>query len=414
MVVPINSWVREHLGLKTTVLRCLRLDYDSALRRDARIYELECHTPDPAPPANTLWAGLDDLMEVARGIPGVCEALKACRSDRSCPDIGRRQWAVPGWWSQATSWVRRTLSGLGLPCPDEITQMRTWERSCIARTGDGQFYFKAVPPMFAHEPRLTRELARWYPRVSPEVVALDEERGWMLLRSAGQRVLEDASDVSLWEETIRTLAQLQIDLSRRVDRLLALGCPDRRLNRLEEHLQALLADDSILRCGSRPLTEDEIRRLRGLGPVLKATCRQLAACSIPPSLEHGDFWAGQVVIPEEGFAFIDWSDSSVSCPFFSMATFLAVQEAYLPGSDLDAPDRLRAAYLREWTAFAPLERLREAFRWAEWLAPIHNAVTYHRFVLPFMETRWEMENMVGFYLRALLKVTSESGLSSDH
>ncbi len=37
------------------------------------------------------------------------------------------------------------------------------------------------------------------------------------------------------------------------------------------------------------------------------------------------------------------------------------------------------------------------------LSPLYSAVTYHQVILPGMEIRWEMENMLAYYLRSLLE-----------
>lgn len=408
VVLPINVWTRERLGVETTVLGCIHLEYDPEQTRDTRVYELECHTPDCTLPNDAAWMPWEHLPELHGTRPRLRETLENWLAQSACPGTPRRAWARPGWWDQASAWTRKALSGRGRPCVSPLIQLRTWERSCVACTGDGEFYFKAVPSMFAHEPKLAHALARWHPEVSAEVVGTDVEQGWFLMKSAGRQVLENVPDAERWEEAARTFARLQIALADRVEGLLELGCPDRRLDRLEGHLDALLADDEVLRCGLSPLSEGEIRQLRGLGPTLKSMCGRLAGCGIPASLEHGDFWAGQVVTRDEGHAFIDWSDSSVSCPFFSMATFLAIQSDTLPEPRDIVPDRLRDAYLSEWSRHAPPEQLREALEVAQWLAPLHNAVTYQRLILPFMEARWEMENMVPFYLRALLSGVHEA------
>ena len=98
--------------------------------------------------------------------------------------------------------------------------------------------------------------------------------------------------------------------------------------------------------------------------------------------------------------FIDWSDCSVSHPFFSLY-FLSDTDIRLP----DVPnvrERLRDAYLQLWTAYEPLPRLIEAYDLAMKLAPLHHALIYQRHILPSMQNQWEMNNMIPFYLRRLI------------
>ena len=65
-------------------------------------------------------------------------------------------------------------------------------------------------------------------------------------------------------------------------------------------------------------------------------------------------------------------------------------------------NRLRDVYLAEWLDYAPMQQLIEAFELAQQLAPLYAALTYHLYILPKMEARWQMESMVTFYLKRLL------------
>jgi hypothetical protein len=64
--------------------------------------------------------------------------------------------------------------------------------------------------------------------------------------------------------------------------------------------------------------------------------------------------------------------------------------------------RLTHAYLEPWTLYAPMKEVQSAFALARVLAPLHFAITYQRDTLPHMESRWEMERMVPYYLAALV------------
>ena len=50
-----------------------------------------------------------------------------------------------------------------------------------------------------------------------------------------------------------------------------------------------------------------------------------------------------------------------------------------------------------------MERLQEAFEEADLLSPLYTALRYYNDVLPNMHQRWEMENMLNYNLRLLLK-----------
>jgi hypothetical protein len=77
----------------------------------------------------------------------------------------RRPWARPEWFAPMEQWIADQLQHVGLARNGPVAQVRTWERSCVLRvsTTSGDVYTKAVPAMFAHEPRFARVLAALQP-----------------------------------------------------------------------------------------------------------------------------------------------------------------------------------------------------------------------------------------------------------
>jgi hypothetical protein len=151
------------------------------------------------------------------------------------------------------------------------------------------------------------------------------------------------------------------------------------------------------------LKPDEIAALRQLEPELQAACVRWEQSGLPLSLEHGDFSAWQVQLDDGSNRFLDWSDSSIAPPFFSMlGVFRDV-----PAQILAVPDargRLRDAYLEGWAELVSPDTAREAFDIAQRLAPLHHALIYAVDILPSMEQRWELAPMAPFYLRMLLNM----------
>ena len=97
------------------------------------------------------------------------------------------------------------------------------------------------------------------------------------------------------------------------------------------------------------LTALEIERLRTRGPELHALCRELDAYGAPACLEHGDFWAANVIATERGLVLIDWEDATLSHPFLSAYLLLtSLDYADAIGDKAAARDRIRRAYLGPW------------------------------------------------------------------
>jgi hypothetical protein len=158
------------------------------------------------------------------------------------------------------------------------------------------------------------------------------------------------------------------------------------------------------------LSDLQIDELRSHAPTLKAMCEELASIGIPYTLEHGDFWGGNIAVTDKRFIFFDWSFSCVAHPFFSLGA-LAPDPDYMPRVP-GAALRLRDAYLKEWAGYGAKWELLKAFELAQPLGFLHSALTHYKYVLPGLEpkARSEMENMVGFYLRLVLEHKSHRAM----
>lgn len=390
----INQMMRNQLGIDVTVLRCVHDDYKTEARR-VYIYALENHSPTWEPPANGRWFGRDELDNLTLTAPEHRSALESWFAEvegDNIPEI--LPWQRTGWFDETTAWIHAQLNRLGFTAVGLIEQFRTWELSCILRvtTTVGDLYFKAVPS--AREPLLTQALAEQYPIHIPTILAVDTEWHWMLMRDMGGKLLYEVSDTARWEEALRIYAQIQLDLVERVDDLIALGCPERRLDRLSEQIEPLFADTHAMMPGEpEDLSASEIEELRVLTPQFKAMCAELANYGMPYTLEHGDLWPGNIIVTDENCIYFDWADSSIAHPFFSLLPFFELGDS-LP----DIPDiraRLRNAYLEPWTIYEPMPRLIEAFELSQTLAALHYALD------AYIKSEWIW--LVPWYLKMVLR-----------
>jgi hypothetical protein len=293
----------------------------------------------------------------------------------------------PGWLERASAWIHGELARRGILVVGTIEQphVRPWSTVLRVPTEEGALFFKATSPLTAHEPALVETLARWRLDCVPELLAVDRERGWMLMRDAGERlreIIRSTRDMRRWYPALSRYAELQSELAGRQQELLALGVPDRRLSLLPAKYEQLLSDAEALGL-DRPagLTAEQYERLRALAGRVGALCTQLAEYAIPETLHHGDFHDANVFVRDGHFVFIDWGDSCLAHPFFSLRTALVSAEISL-GLEENAPalQPLCDAYLDAWTSYEPPERLRRAYDLARRLASINGALTWHRIV----------------------------------
>jgi hypothetical protein len=280
------------------------------------------------------------------------------------------QWTSPDWLAEATAWIRERAVVSG-----EIEQphVRWWSTALRVPTADGDLYFKAVAPVHRFEAGLTARLAELQPRRVPELIDVDDERGWMLMRDGGTRLrelIETPADLHHWEKLLPACAQLQIEVAPCADEFLALGVPDERLSVLPDHLHTLL--------GARPagLSSNEHERLSVRMPEIEAMCRELAAVGIPETIQHDDLHDGQVFFQDSRYLVFDWGDSCVSHPFHSLTVVLRAI-AWKLDLEPGGPElqRLRDAYLEPFG-----DGLADAADLAYRTGTIARALAWHRMV----------------------------------
>jgi hypothetical protein len=218
-------------------------------------------------------------------------------------------------------------------------------------------------PALALEARIVAVISSRRPEVVPPPLALDAERGWLLLRDAGtmlRDVVARERSVEPWLEVLSLYGGLQRSCEADVPALLAAGCPDLRLPVLPGRLAALadeLADDP-----AEGLSAPELTALRDSVLRVEAWCGQLAALGIPDSVQHDDLNDGQVFLGDGHVAILDWADACVTHPFLSLSVALEGVIAWGPDDVAGSVDLspFRDAYLARFVDLASTDELRAA------------------------------------------------------
>jgi len=206
--------------------------------------------------------------------------------------------------------------------PIELVHERPWSTVCRVPVEAGAAWFKACNEVQAFEPRLSAELFSRWPELVGEVLAYDERRAWLLVADAG-KPLDRA--VEPWLELLPRYAELQRGEAAHASDHVASGVPELGVSSLPARYVDLLERDLPV----------EFPRLAGFEEL----CTELAAAGIPETIQHDDLHRKNVHERDGRLRVLDWGDSSVSHPFFSLAvTFRFVGESA----------RLRDAYLEPW------------------------------------------------------------------
>jgi Phosphotransferase enzyme family len=163
-------------------------------------------------------------------------------------------------------------------------------------------------------------LAERRPDAVPPLLAVDLERGWMLMADAGERLREIVArerSLERWLDILPLYAGVQVDLAPRAEELVSLGVPDMRLAVLPARFEAFL--DEV----GPSLGDDElVGRARAVVPWVREAAAELATHGIPETVQHDDFHDGQVFVKDGRYLLMDWGDACVSHPFFTLSVTL--------------------------------------------------------------------------------------------
>ncbi|HEY6201627.1 MAG TPA: aminoglycoside phosphotransferase family protein [Candidatus Limnocylindria bacterium] len=276
----------------------------------------------------------------------------------------RARWARPGGPAHDLAWADEQLIAVGRPRLRPAIQMKTWNLSSIWRlpTSDGDVWFKAVPPFFAHEGAVIHALAA---PTLPPLVAFDD---------LGRTLLEDVPGEVQFRAPperhaamIDALVELQAGTLDRIGELLAAGAPDWRAAPF-----ALAAADVVER-GGVGLDTDQRRILDRLVASLDDRFSALAECGIPDTFVHGDFHTGNVRWTDAGPVIFDWGDCGIGNPLFDLPAF---------DRNLAAEHRpaARARWIEQWTLKAPGSDAARAVALIAPIAAVRLAVIYQVFL----------------------------------
>lgn len=291
------------------------------------------------------------------------------------------EWTSPEFLARARAWIaeRATVTG-------EIEQPHDewWSTVLRVPTSEGTLWFKAVSmPEHAFEVPLTALLARLQPDRVPALVAVDVERGWLLMRDGGTRLREAGASVEHWERVLPECAEVQIALAPHRPELLAMGVPNEELATLPLRVEAILErPDALLLDQPEGLTAAERDRALAALPELDAMCRELAGYGIPETIQHDDLHDGNVFVDGDRHRIFDWGDACVSHPFHTLTVALRAAAWKLDlepgGADVLG---LRDAYLEPFAPYGTREKLRAAAELAYRTGTLARAHAWHRYVL---------------------------------
>jgi hypothetical protein len=362
----LNQQITHKCGLR--VVSILPLEIEPAT---ANYHVAEMISPETPLPGGASWADLASLARDAfqdrKDFDAVTDGLKS--ASRPATELG--PFSSFGWFENLAKWVEDTTVSHGLSWNGNFEQFHAAASFSLIRfeASPHAIWFKAVGEPNTREYQITQTLAERQPGFVPRVLAVRPEwNGWLAEECPG-KTLDAISDVTLWHQAARALAQLQIESVPHRDALLCAGA---------HPLPSVLSDTAIerfLRVSRELFLERPSYEALGICVddliAIAARGRQvlnlLGALDIPEAVGHLDLNAGNVIVAPGHCAFLDWAEAYIGFPFL---TFEYLLQAFRRKIGRDSPDEsgVAEAYLSAWEHSLSRTVVREAWTLTPFLA----------------------------------------------
>jgi len=267
-----------------------------------------------------------------------------------------------GWFRGLRDWTAQIIRPLGLHLSDSFRQYNASPSFNLIRfeTTGSAVWFKGVGEPNRREFPITVKLAELFPSFMPEVLGTKSEWNGWLSREVQGKNLGEAKDLALWEQAAADLARLQIESISESESILQLGTHDLRFDALSPAIEPFFdvvgrVMDEQPKVPPAILSREELSLLRVLvGDALTL----LADLRIPNTLGHLDLNPGNILVSGHRCIFLDWAETYVGHPFFSLEYLLA---HFGRGVDANPYDRSRMvdAYTAPWRRMVSNDRITE-------------------------------------------------------
>jgi Phosphotransferase enzyme family len=361
--------VSELVGEPVTLLRANAAAWGSGFDVTALIAEVG---PLSGEPDGFCWVLLSDRDIEAIDPAWARASMRSWARERMAgwSDL-RPQWSRPGWLAEAAQWMREQMAVTGYRDPEVPRIRHLWGISVVlsAASGTGSAFLKCSGDRFRHEGRMTQALAGRSQGYLPDVLAVEPERGWLLMRDLDAPLLGDQPE-SMWVLGLDALAGLQQEWLGRTGDLLAAGAELRPLCQLADWVKGTALDAGFM---DRVAPQVRGAWLESV-PAMVEACTSLDRIGPGTSLVHGDFHPWNVVAGQGGPRIFDWTDAAVAHPFLDLVTYV------MRTGDLALRRYLLQRYLGLWSRYLSSDDLQAAGQLALVAGALYQARSYSQLI----------------------------------
>lgn len=377
----INDFLYKNYGIKTNVLRAYKQI------ENIRIYEVEfIEEVTESFTTNYIW--LDILRD-----PNYDYLNNQDQKILKCwlldPTPAFLPWFKAGWRGGMEQKVNDELNE-----DLQFEQVRSWERSTLYKifSTHRNYYLKAVPDVFKHELMMSNYLSQHYPSSVPELIMIDHENQWYIMEEMHGPLLGNSKQLYHWRQALYKLIEIQKKSVLNLRLLKDMKLPERPITTIvKQYLKLSL--EQIYQTGY--LKEDLYNELLNEVPNIIKKCNRIEKTNVPSTIEHGDFFGGNVIIHNNEPIIYDWSDSTLSHPFLSIIVLL--DEVRNLFTYVEA-NQLLDEYISQWTDYDSKENLYSEYNIIKKLAPCYYLTLYQTFIFPEFRENWEKEQIIKDYI----------------
>jgi hypothetical protein len=305
---------------------------------------------------------------------------------------GEQLWSTPEWQEQALSWVDSHLANHGYQRSGGLARQRVqpWATVLKIPTDHGTVWMKAAAPSTAFEIRLYPLLQKVFSKWILRPIAVDLDRGWMLLPDGGTCLAEMGNNIDpvrVYETVLPCYGELQLALATHTQEMVECGVSDMRAPMMPMRFQeAVCGVRDFVELRGTPEEHEQFRKVLAMEPTFLQWCSQLADIPGLPSLDHNDLHGGNILIsatsPSLCFHLFDWGDSVIAHPFTSMLVAVGLLRRNINATTDTDPRilRVRDAYLEAFSGIAPKAELIHGMELACRVAKVTRTLTWLRAV----------------------------------
>lgn len=259
------------------------------------------------------------------------------------------------------------------------------EYSCVYKLSgsDGSFFLKRCPEKFYVEPSLIKYFSSLGCSGVPGIIAENEQLHCFLMHSAGDKTVkalcEAHFDESLILRSIRQYTEIQRACEKEIKTLFSFGLEDWQLTNFSTLCLELIKQQShLLDAG---LTTSAYSKLLALFPFIENVVETLAKYKLPATISHCDFHPGNTIYDTQAnrLTIIDWGETVISHPFFSLCGFLwNLTYWFKLAEDDEILIKCRQEAIKAWLTCYGEETLMMIFNKSNQLSPLYAALAYYQ------------------------------------